>query len=40
MMDHGAFVRQLPPSTPAAREAAAPVPHVTFNLRYERGETV
>ncbi|MEP7130070.1 MAG: tryptophan halogenase family protein, partial [Sphingomicrobium sp.] len=36
MMDHGEFVRQLPRSTPAAREAAAPA-SVTFNLRYERG---
>jgi tryptophan halogenase len=39
MMDHGEFVRRLPPSTPAAQQAAAPT-HLSFNLRYERGETV
>jgi tryptophan halogenase len=39
MMDHGEFVRQLPPSTPAAHEAAAPA-NVSFALRYGRGETV
>jgi predicted TPR repeat methyltransferase len=32
--DHGEFVRRLPSST-----AAAPT-SVSFNLRYERGETV
>jgi tryptophan halogenase len=44
MMDHGEFVRRLPPSTEAAREqhqaSAAAMPPVSFALRYERGETV
>jgi tryptophan halogenase len=40
MMDHGEFVRRLPPSTSAAVQPAAPVPHVSFALKYERGETV
>jgi tryptophan halogenase len=39
--DHGAFVRDLPPSTKAAKAAAQPAgaPQVSFTLRYERGET-
>jgi tryptophan halogenase len=36
MTDHGQFVRQLPPSTPASSGTA---PAVHFALRYERGET-
>ena len=42
MMDHGEFVRALPPSTDAARsqQAAAAKPNLNFTLRYERGETV
>jgi tryptophan halogenase len=40
MIDHGEFVRRLPTSTAAATQAAAPVPHVSFALKYERGETV
>jgi tryptophan halogenase len=43
MPDHGAFVRGLPPSTEAATgqvpQAPVPPPKVSFNLRYERGET-
>jgi tryptophan halogenase len=42
MMDHGEFVRRLPPSSEAARErqqAASAGPQVSFALRYERGET-
>src|SRR4051794_16754740 len=39
MPDHGEFVRSLPTSTPP-QQAAAPVTNVSFNLRYERGETV
>jgi tryptophan halogenase len=43
MTDHGEFVRRLPPSTEAAAnqaQASAAAPKLTFNLRYERGETV
>jgi tryptophan halogenase len=42
MMDHGEFMRRLPPSTDAARsqQAAAATPNLSFTLRYERGETV
>jgi tryptophan halogenase len=36
--DHGEFVRRLAPSTAAALASASP--NVSFNLRYERGETV
>jgi tryptophan halogenase len=41
MPDHGAFVRDLPPSLEAAKAAAQPTvpPPVSFTLRYERGET-
>jgi tryptophan halogenase len=41
MPDHGAFVRNLPPSLEAAKAAAQPTvpPPVSFTLRYERGET-
>ena len=40
--DHGEFVRRLPPNSEAPQTAAvAPAPaNVSFNLRYERGETV
>jgi len=43
MMDHGEFVRRLPPSTEAAKnqqQSAAAMPQLNFTLRYERGETV
>jgi len=43
MMDHGEFVRGLPPSSDAAprgQQAASATPQVSFTLRYERGETV
>ena len=41
MPDHGTLVRNLPPSTEAAKTAAEPAtkPQVSFTLRYERGET-
>jgi tryptophan halogenase len=41
MTDHGKFVRDLPPSSEAPRNAQeVAVPSVNFALRYERGETV
>jgi tryptophan halogenase len=41
MPDHGAFVRNLRPSTEAAKAAAQPAatPPVSFTLRYGRGGT-
>ena len=39
MMDHGEFVRRLPKSS-TSEQATAPAPHVSFALKYERGETV
>ncbi|HEX6784732.1 MAG TPA: tryptophan halogenase family protein [Sphingomicrobium sp.] len=38
MMDHGEFVRRLPPSTEAGGTTV--IPTINFNLRYERTETV
>ncbi len=38
MPDHGEFVRSLSTNTPSAQASAVPS-HVSFALRYERGET-
>jgi tryptophan halogenase len=39
MLDHGEFIRKLPPKTPV-RQAAAGLSSVNFALKYERGETI